>query len=99
MSSIDDFTTARAAYLSFKLTVTSLPSLACTTSFGPSRLTTVPRTRTGVPSAHASAALNTKGRTRAAIAGTKKVIAREQAAAVTTLGNLDIGVSSRLAEL
>jgi hypothetical protein len=37
ISSIDDFTTASAAYLSFRLTVTSLPSLVCTTSFEPSR--------------------------------------------------------------
>src|SRR5262249_49075902 len=82
--------TARAAYLSFRLTVTSFPSLACTTSFGPSRLTTVPRTRTGVPSAQAGAALNT---------GAMKVIASEQTMAATRLGSLDIDVSSQLAAL
>src|SRR5262249_57830112 len=99
MSSIDDFTTARAAYLSFRLTVTSFPSLACTTSFGPSRLTTVPRTRTEVPSAQAGAALNTNGRTSAGMAGAMKVIASEQTMAATRLGSLDIDVSSQLAAL
>src|SRR4029079_11489631 len=99
MSSIDDFTTARAAYLSFKLTVTSFPSLACTTSFEPSRLTTVPRTRTGVPSAQAGAALNTNGRTSAGMTGAMRVVVSEQTTAATTRGSLDIDVSSQVAAL
>src|SRR3984957_7489289 len=62
---------------------TSLPNFGCTTSFGPSRLTTVPGTRTGVPSARAGGPLRTSA------------VNSEQAARV--VGNLGMGVSSWLA--
>ena len=64
ISAMEDFTAARAAYLSFKVIGTSLPSLERTTSFAPSRLTTEPRIRTG--SALAVAQPSAKGRTSAA---------------------------------
>src|ERR1700722_17826219 len=53
MSAIDDLTTAIARNLSANIIATSVPSFACTTSLGPSMLTTVPRTRTASPSAGA----------------------------------------------
>src|SRR3984885_9051181 len=72
MSAIDDLTTAIARNLSANIIATSVPSFACTTSLGPSMLTTVPRTRTASPSARTGPLLIAIGTRTAATADARR---------------------------